>query len=229
MIFVHIHKAGGSSFEVALDPFLGWNDLLVGSTPFGELVSDHYGKRYGLHKHSSIAEIEAICGTGIVDSYFTCALVRHPVARIVSLFNFIGSIVYAIADSHHMTLADLNDESVNLENQHPELKWASSKAFLAATEFGDFVRNPILSHDSAFACQVDRITRQNGQTVSHIWKLEEIDAWLPLLRQHMNSTTLDFPQVNPSARKLVTSADLDKNDRNFLQTQFQRDLTGLRY
>ena len=38
-VFIHIHKTGGTSVESALEPTLHWNDLLLGSTPFGEVAN----------------------------------------------------------------------------------------------------------------------------------------------------------------------------------------------
>src|SRR5215469_2544795 len=49
-IFVHIHKAGGTSVEQALDPHLAWNDLILGGSQFGEKIQGAYQKRFGLNK-----------------------------------------------------------------------------------------------------------------------------------------------------------------------------------
>src|ERR671918_1169665 len=51
-IFVHLHKCGGTSVEQAFAPHARWNDLVIGSTFWGELLQPLYKRRYGLTKHS---------------------------------------------------------------------------------------------------------------------------------------------------------------------------------
>src|SRR5215469_1250703 len=89
-IFVHIHKTAGTSVEIGLDPWLSWDDVVLGSTPRGQAINNTYHARFGLNKHSSIAEIERVCGKQLVDGCFTFATVRHPVSRLCSLYNFVG-------------------------------------------------------------------------------------------------------------------------------------------
>ena len=90
-IFVHVNKAGGTSMELALAPHLAWNDLVLGTTELGQAMKGPYQRVFGLSEHSSLDEIAAVCGREIVRAYFSFALVRHPVARLVSMYNFIHS------------------------------------------------------------------------------------------------------------------------------------------
>src|SRR5258708_2149793 len=99
-IFVHIHKTGGTSVELALDKFLSWNDLVLGGSPLGEAMNDTYRERYGLDKHSSVAEIDQVCGPQLSSRYTVLATVRHPLNRLCSLYNFVGTIVHHHAQAH---------------------------------------------------------------------------------------------------------------------------------
>ncbi|MEO1622227.1 MAG: hypothetical protein AAFU53_14500, partial [Cyanobacteria bacterium J06632_3] len=61
-IFVHLHKCGGTSIELALDSQMAWDDVLLGSSKYGERMQNLYQSRFGLYKHSSAGEIRAVVG-----------------------------------------------------------------------------------------------------------------------------------------------------------------------
>ena len=61
-IFVHVLKTGGTTVCAALDPFLRWNDVVLGGTEFGERMNGPYRDRFGLRKHSTAQEIRAVVG-----------------------------------------------------------------------------------------------------------------------------------------------------------------------
>ena len=79
--------------EIGLGPHLKWNDLSLGGTVFGEKINEAYRERYRLNKHSSVSEVEIICGSEILDEYYVFSTVRHPLNIIYSLNNFVGGIV----------------------------------------------------------------------------------------------------------------------------------------
>src|ERR1700733_3491931 len=106
-IFVHIHKAGGTSVEQALDPFLAWNDLILGGSPLGERMQAPYKKKFGLSKHSAVSEIETVCGPRYLEEYFVFSLVRHPLARVCSIYNFVATTVNNWAARHNIPSEDV--------------------------------------------------------------------------------------------------------------------------
>ena len=69
-IFIHLEKCGGTSVETALEPYLAWHDMIIGSTNFGESIQSLYFNRFGvdkvksemLWKHSSAQEIYQFVG-----------------------------------------------------------------------------------------------------------------------------------------------------------------------
>src|SRR5215469_11368082 len=98
--FVHIHKAGGTSVERALDQHLAWNDLILGGSPLGEKIQAPYSARFGLNKHSTVSDIERVCGSRYIEEFYLFALVRHPVARLCSIYNFVATMLNNWAQRH---------------------------------------------------------------------------------------------------------------------------------
>ena len=94
-VFVHIEKCGGTSVENALSPYLSWDDMIFGSTLFGEKIQAFYFNTYGidnvkenmLWKHSSIKNIYNNVGHDI-DDYKKIAVVRNPIDLVKSLYTF---------------------------------------------------------------------------------------------------------------------------------------------
>jgi hypothetical protein len=94
-VFVHIEKCGGTSVESALSPYLSWDDMILGSTQFGEKIQAFYFNAYGidnvkqnmLWKHSTIKNIYNNVGHDISD-YKKIAVVRNPIDLVKSLYTF---------------------------------------------------------------------------------------------------------------------------------------------
>lgn len=225
-VFVHLHKAGGTSMEVALEPHLGWNDLLLGSTPFGEAASRHYGPRFGLHKHSSLAEIEKVCGTATVDELYAFALVRHPVDRIRSVYNFVDGILAAWSRRTGIALSRARAEWEALAPDHPELRWPASRAHLATEGFGAFIRSPHLGRDLAFRTQLSRLTGTGRRAES--FRLEEVSEALPVLHRRLG-VAFDLPHLNRSRSELVGAGAVPAEDAAYLKERFREDMDAFGY
>jgi len=94
-IFIHLEKCGGTSVESALEPYLAWDDLIIGSTDFGEGIQSLYYKRYGIEKvkkdmlwkHSTAKQISEYLGESYSD-YKKIVVVRNPVHIVKSLYTF---------------------------------------------------------------------------------------------------------------------------------------------
>ena len=72
VIYVHIHKTGGSSIEAALD-----REEQVNQTPSGAVASVR-------GKHMTAAQIRAVVGPDVWESYFKFSVVRNPWDRVHS-------------------------------------------------------------------------------------------------------------------------------------------------
>lgn len=87
-IFLHVPKNAGTSITAWLSGFTGWNDIELGGTDYGEQIQNIYGPRFKLYKHATAAQIRRIIGDEFWDMYFTFAVVRHPLDRLVSAYHF---------------------------------------------------------------------------------------------------------------------------------------------
>lgn len=100
-IFIHLEKCGGTSVEAALEPHLGWDDIIFGSTKFGDSLQEAYFDRYGpeevkknyLWKHSSAINAYRYIGAQKWSEYKRVSVVREPVELIKSLYNYSNKVV----------------------------------------------------------------------------------------------------------------------------------------
>jgi hypothetical protein len=100
-IFIHLEKCGGTSVETALEPLLDWQDIILGSTEFGEKVQEAYFDRYGfdkvkkemLWKHSTAKNIFNTLGKEKWQEYKRLSIVRDPIQLIHSLYWFSNAAV----------------------------------------------------------------------------------------------------------------------------------------
>lgn len=226
-VFIHIHKTGGTSMEVALDPHLAWNDLVIGSTPLGQAINDAYHKRFGLSKHSGLADIARICGRGVLEDKHVFALVRDPAARLCSLYNFVARMVERWSAQHGVGLDEIRERGEALAKDHPTLRWPASRAFYEADGFGGFLRHPRLHQDLAFRSQLSRVSGVEGIAVDAI-PIERIAERLPALQERLG-VTLTLPHLNRTERVLVRDADLTGDDRAFIRERFAEDYDAFGY
>ena len=111
-IFIHLEKCGGTSVESALEPYLAWYDMIIGSTEFGEELQGLYTKRFGtetlrkemLWKHSTAHDIHAFVGPDQWDLFKKFSIVRDPVQLVISLYNFSKTVVKYHAGRINRTL-----------------------------------------------------------------------------------------------------------------------------
>lgn len=95
-IFIHLEKCGGTSVETALEPYIEWSDLVLGSTDFGESYQQLLHNRFGvenvrknmLWKHSTAQDIRAFVGPEIWNDFTKISVVREPVDLVKSLYFF---------------------------------------------------------------------------------------------------------------------------------------------
>src|ERR1700761_6964163 len=172
MIFVHIHKAGGSSVEVSLEKVMRWNDIIVGSTDLGELIQQYYNLRFGLEKHSSARSICNAIDGSVWASYFKWATVRSPHDRVASLYRFTASLIEPLLrDSKFPT-----DGSVDVQNswlatseaaQNAPWNYPTVRAYLVSRRspkpFSEYLRSPHLDDEPAFQTQSSQLTDSNGR------------------------------------------------------------------
>jgi hypothetical protein len=228
-IFVHIHKTGGTSVERALDPHLAWNDLILGGSPFGEKIQQPYAKKFGLNKHSTVSDIEAVCGD-LVRDYVTFALVRNPLSRMCSLYNFVATIVHRWADQQGIDLADVERHiTPQAIKKKPALKWSSTKAFLRAGNFSEFIRHKGLMNAPGFRSQLNCLAAgKDGVLKARFFRLEDFPEWMTELNA-ITGVELILSRENESDLKLQDDATVTAEDHSHIRSLFQQDYEAFGY
>ena len=130
-IFIHLEKCGGTSIEVALEPHLSIEDIILGSTKFGEEVQNAYVRRFGMNtvdknwvwKHSNADNIKKHLGDEIYNSMYKFATVRNPIQIVKSLYFYskkhVDPILKRIENPHDWLYAE----------QYPH-QWAIGETFM---------------------------------------------------------------------------------------------------
>ena len=88
-LFIHLYKCGGTSVERAYEKISLWDDLILGSTDFGEYAQGYYKQKFDLHKHSFARNIMRALGKERYLSMESFALVRNPFRVYESLHGWI--------------------------------------------------------------------------------------------------------------------------------------------
>jgi len=228
--FVHIHKTGGTSVERALDPHLAWHDLILGGSPFGEQLQHPYSAKFRLHKHSTVAEIESICGAEYVDAYFLFAVVRHPVSRACSLYNFAASTLNKWAEKRGIDLSEVASHiTEGAAKKKPGLKWASSRALMATTNFSEFIRHENISRAPGFRPQVRSLwSARSGTLKGQFLRIEDHANWTSELSRRLG-VEIQLPHANPSTVKLIDEQSVNEDDRRHIETLFREDYDAFGY
>jgi hypothetical protein len=229
-IFIHIHKTGGTSMERALDPYLEWNDLIVGSSPLGESIQGPFAHKFGLNKHSGVADIERVCGSRYINEYYTFSLVRHPVSRLCSMYNFVATILTKWARNREIPLDKVEAHiTPQVLKKKPGLGWASSRVYLSTRNFSEFIRHDELRREPGYRLQVSSLVGLRERVVrAHVFRLEDRASWLDTLAARLG-TTPDFPHENESELKLIDPDSVSPEDRAYIASEFREDYDVLGY
>jgi hypothetical protein len=227
---VHIHKNGGTSIEKALDPHLAWHDLILGGSPFGEKLQQPYFEKFRLHKHSTVADIETVCGREYVDGYFLFAVVRHPVSRACSLYNFAASTLSKWAKNQGIDLSEVPSHiTEKAAKKKPGLKWASSRALMETNSFSEFIRHENISRAPAFRPQVRSLrSATSDQLKGQFLRIEDHVTWTPGLGARLGVEIL-LPRANASTVKLIDEQSVSEEDRRYIEMLFREDFEAFGY
>jgi hypothetical protein len=229
-VFVHIHKAGGTSVEQALDPYLAWNDLILGGTPFGERIQGPYKKKFGLSKHSTMTDIESVCGKELLENYFVFSLVRHPLTRVCSIYNFVATTVNNWAVRHNIAPEDVaRHVTPQAAKKTPGLAWLSTHIFLKTGSFSEFIRHRDIAQAPGFRPQISALSLSPGaRPTGTVFRLEDYPSWSTTLGERLS---LDFslPHANQSGVRRVEPAAVSPADAALIREMFRIDFEAFDY
>ena len=86
-IFIHVPKCAGTSITKALYPYCDHHDTVLGGhADAPEQIVEKDG--FCIHKHSDAQEIKKYATPERWEEYFVFTFVRHPVDRIISLYEW---------------------------------------------------------------------------------------------------------------------------------------------
>jgi hypothetical protein len=195
-IFVHLTKCGGTSVEQAFAPHARWNDLIVGSTAWGERLQPVYRRLFGLTKHSPARQIEQSLGAEVWAQYWTVALVRHPLRVYESFYAWMADVAEDYMRDHRLDRDQLVERYRKGALRAWFTDWWIAKPYLESTCFAEFM-DIVLTQPRTPRSMTARLSRDGTVIVDDVFKLEDIDRFwetfeartgLKLERLHVNQS-----------------------------------------
>ncbi|MGK7958799.1 MAG: sulfotransferase family 2 domain-containing protein [Crocosphaera sp.] len=240
-IFVHPHKCAGTSIENALSRTLQWNDIILGSTPYGTKIETAYFEKFNLRKHSMASEIKEVIGEDTWNSYFTFSVVRHPFDRMVSLYKYLQKIKGKDSFIKNIQLKTkiylYRNKQISFLNQHPLIqkdgihKWPAIAALTESKNFSEFIVAVTKTNSSAAKPQYYGLSDRNHSQVlvNYVAKVETLEEdWQYICDQLKISQKL--PHVNKSRKNNKNWRDYyTAEDIKFMIETYQVDLDQFNY
>lgn len=237
MIFIHLQRSGGSSVEISLSPAKRWNDVIIGSTQLGESVQWLYFGEFGLHKHSTAAEVRQVVGEQFWMASYRWATIRNPFDILCSLFGSVAAEFEPLLAADPRFPAGAAPEEVEqwIESDiYPkDIPWTrpAARAYLRArgTEnpMSLFLRDPDLDAEAAMWPQFQRLCDNEGHLVIDEYvKLHSLGARWPRLLQRVGLPELALRYANPTPEEYRVSrgpAYRDPLDVEWVVTRFRLD------
>ncbi len=177
-VFIHIHKCAGTSVELALEPLMKWNDILLSTGLFAGKLDSYYKGKYGIDKHSTAFKVQQMIGDELWNEYFTFSFVRNPFARVVSLYTYLNSVLEKASKRQNISSSVIREysQSKNFPDKTPWC-WPGIQALLTTDHFSDFIRSPFLSKAPGMKTQFSSLSdKSSGKLiVDFIGKVENLD------------------------------------------------------
>ena len=228
-VYIHLDKCGGTSIETALEPFLSWSDIIIGSTPFGEkLFSAYQEKHNSLKKHSNALDIKNFIGDDW-NSMYKFATVREPEKIMISLYFYVKNMLEYHIDSR--SLKDITHVAYENKNKK-EIFFLNNKAFtddpyffyfikssIDKTYIDGFIKNIINSKFDVSKTQISRI----DDTVD-LYDIDDIsNNWNNILKKLNIVDDVELKKLNKSNKP--NNIYLKEETVNLIREHFADDYT----
>ena len=224
-IFIHITKAAGTSITYALEKSLGWNDLVIGSTPFGAELQKYYLERFNLQKHSKAVEVRQLIGNDLWEGYFTFTFTRHPYTRVLSLYTYIENQVLGKGWKRY-----LRGFPFTKIHRDPIWNWPATRAYMETNSFSEFIRHPILVWEPGMKPQIEWLLDQDGNImVDFIGQVESIESDFAFVLDQVGLDSVPLQVYNKSQRKDRQPPEITDGDYAYLGKVFEGDFQVLNY
>jgi hypothetical protein len=222
-VFCHLPKTAGESVTAALEPHLGWDDLVLGPIS-GEEFTRRHRARFGLGKHTAAPAIREVIGEDLWDRYLTFAVVRHPADRLRSLYAY-------------LELTKRRTDRARVRRGRPPWPrrpgdqpwvWPEMQAYRSTDSFSEFIRHWLLDHGELARAQADALGCDAGGApmVDVVLRYERLEADFAALVERLGLPPTSLPHRNPSA---AVKEPLTAQDRRLLAERYARDLDAFGY
>jgi hypothetical protein len=224
-VFIHLEKCGGTSVETALQPYLHWSDIIMGSTIYGERYQQNLYDRYSidevnktmLWKHSTAKDIESFVLPENWGDFKKISVVRDPIDLIKSLYFFSHtSVKYHIGRINRQRWKEI------IRTQEFPNAWPYTEAFvhgyadsvINSSGIDGFVRYIFKDDFSFIRPQVRRLEALSTSDLGMVKDLSVLnDEWQDILDevgieesvplQRLNASERDSIELSPKSIKII--------------------------
>lgn len=228
-IFIHLHKTAGDAISEALSSELTREDFVLRTDiqAWWQWRTQRPDPRLRpLKKHSPASMIRECVSTEVWEGYFKFGFVRHPVDRVVSLYQYAEKKV-----TERRRLLPRNAWYLTPPGRRADpLRWASSRAYLDSDSFSEFIRHPLLELDLAMQPQTRSLCDDNGDLlVDFVGTFEHLDADFRQVQERIGLAATPLARRNVSRRPESRSDPLSSDDRAYLVERFRSDFFRFGY
>jgi hypothetical protein len=231
-IFIHLEKCGGTSVEAALQPYLHWSDIIMGSTIYGERYQQNLYERYSIEKvnktmlwkHSTAKEIESFILPENWKDFNKISVVRDPIDLVKSLYFFSQtSVKYHIGRINRQKWKEL------IRTQDFPTAWPYTEGFVhgyAESVINDsgidgFVRYIFKDNFSFIRPQVHRLEAFSTKDLGMVKDLSVLDEeWQDVLDAAGIEKSVPLERLNVSERDKI---DLSPKSIKIIKKHFAID------
>ena len=232
-IFVHLHKTAGMSVMEALRPHLSVDDFVISDDRHGPSSQGRGMLPHALYKHSTAEHISRVVGESTWNSYFTFAFVRHPLDRLVSLYEFFNRVRRnnTARPGILKQLFFLGTEKPSGDSpDQPPWSWEGMQALLTTSDFSGFIRSEHLAKAQGAKPQIRSLTDKSGNLlVDFVGKVENIsDDWQKICVRLGIQQTLRHE--NQSERQFdICRSYWNQDDLEFVLEKYREDFEMFSY
>lgn len=230
LIFIHIPKCGGSSVERAYEDFSLYDDIILGSTKFGQQIDSYFQKKFGLCKHSLPMDIINIVGEQKWIDFKTFALIRNPFSVYESYYRFISGIFIRHSQSENISVTELKKRVLNTETGYPFESWYLAQAYASTHDFEQFFDKMLAYKKFPVSPFSDCLLLNDSLLrVDHVYKLEEINKLWDALDICLSDGKIHRRHSNKSLKKIKikwaarhTDLILNHHEEDFIRFNYNR-------
>lgn len=232
-VFIHLEKCGGTSVESALQPYLHWSDLIIGSTEFGERYQQCYYDRYGiakvhsemLWKHSTAKDIHAFITPDGWRDFKRISIVRDPQEIIKSLYFFSQtSVKYHLGRINREKWKELLRTKI-FPQQYPYTEGyihAYAQSEIEGSGIDGFVKNVLSNNYHFVQPQTHRLEIYPGSDLGMVKDLSRLnDEWHEILDALFIEDRFEIKKLNKSERDF--KVELSDKSKKIIKKHFSVD------